>query len=101
MVESTDPNNVSEYNKVPVYFKGKWAGKVLGEYHNKEMKLVDNKIVFESVVNQMIQVETKSEEIVPDEKQIEETKEEINEKATKQDENNMQEENLNISNDIK
>ena len=51
MVESTDPNNVSEYNKVPVYFKGQWAGKVLGEYHNKEMKLVDNKIVFEEIDN--------------------------------------------------
>ena len=88
IVESTDSNNVSEYNKVPVYFKGKWDNKVLGEYHNKEMKLVDNKIVFESVVNQMIQVETKSEEIVPDEKQIEDSKEEINEKATKQEENN-------------
>ena len=47
MVESTDPNNVSEYNKVPVYFKGQWENKVLGQYHDTEMKLVDNKIVFE------------------------------------------------------
>ena len=101
IVESTDPNNVSEYNKVPVYFKGQWDNKVIGEYHDTEMKLVDNKIVFENIANQTIQVETQGEKIVQDEKQIEESEKETNEEIIKQDENNTQEENLNTTNEIK
>ncbi len=46
IVESTDPNNVSQYNKVPVYFKGKFANKEIGKYHDYKIKLKDNKIIF-------------------------------------------------------
>ena len=58
IVESTDPNNVSEYNKVPVYFKGKWEDKVIGNYHDTQIKLSNNCITF---INENLKFETKKE----------------------------------------
>ena len=59
MVESTDPNNVSEYNKVPVYFKGQWADKIIGDYHDTKIKLSNNCITFFKENNEL---EIKDEE---------------------------------------
>ena len=107
MVESTDPNNVSEYNKVPVYFKGQWENKVLGEYHDTEMKLVDNKIVFETIQTKSMKIQTQSQEVentnvdtqvnenVNNENIIEET---TKKETLEQDVNTNQEESSNTSN---
>ena len=59
MVESTDPNNVSEYNKVPVYFKGQWADKIIGDYYDTKIKLSNNRITFFKENNEL---EIKDEE---------------------------------------
>ena len=102
MVESTDPNNVSEYNKVPVYFKGQWENKVLGEYHDTEMKLVDNKIVFETIQTKSMKIQTQSQEVENTnvDTQVNENvnNENIIEETLKQDVNTNQEESSNTSN---
>ena len=47
-VESGDSRNVSEYNKVNVYFTGtKFNNTVAGKYHNYDIRLLGQKIIFE------------------------------------------------------
>ncbi len=58
IVESTDSNNISQYNKVPVYFKGQFADSVIGRYKDTQIKLINNKITFQKVtqpINEVIE----------------------------------------------
>ena len=48
-VESGDKKNVSEYRKVNVYFtNSKYNNKVIGKYHEKRIRLLGQKIIFEN-----------------------------------------------------
>ena len=88
IVESTDQNNVSEYNKVPVYFKGQWADKVIGNYHDTQMKLSNNCITFINQSTELYIKEENAEEIIVnnnDENKDDETIE-ITDRTEKQDE---------------
>ena len=47
-VESGDSRNVSEYNKVNVYFSNSsYNNKIVGKYHDYNIRLLDQKIIFE------------------------------------------------------
>ena len=51
-VESGDSRNVSEYNKVNVYFSGtKFNNTVAGKYHNYDIRLLGQEIIFENTEN--------------------------------------------------
>ena len=48
-IESGDSRNVSEYNKVNVYYSGtKFNNTVVGKYHDKRIRLLRDKITFEA-----------------------------------------------------